>query len=131
MTVACFQVVNFRYFWKNKNPDHFPPDYQNRGLGLMVPAKAAAVEGGGKAGDTDWFCPKCRRRGFETNQDVFDHMNPGIPTFDCPGIMDAVSVRLDNGVFGKIVLENLSDRRVVFPQERVKVSTLYCARSSA
>lgn len=71
------------------------------------------------AGANDYYCPRCRQRGYIFPQDVFHHMEKGQP--ECQGELDKVKVFLDNGIFGTITLDNLSDRRVEIPQERVKV----------
>ena len=77
-----------------------------------------------RAEDERWMCPFCLSKDFDELNDVWSHFDSGL----CPGPAFGVSVRLDNGVFGFVKTENLSDSNVDRPEDRVRVGMVVNAR---
>ena len=71
-----------------------------------------------------WQCPFCQRSNFPELSEVWNHFDAG----SCPGQAIGVKLMLDNGVSGFIHINNLSDKKVVNPSERVQPGQLVHCR---
>ena len=63
-------------------------------------------------------CGHNKKYNFAFYMQVWSHFDAG----SCPGKAVGVNVRLENGILGFIPTRNISDKKVVHPEDRVKVS---------
>lgn len=78
-----------------------------------------------KIDDTNlWRCPFCLRGDFQDLSVVWNHFD----TNDCPGYAVGVRCRLDNGLFGFISTDHISDHEVSDPSNRVAIGQTIYAR---
>lgn len=78
-----------------------------------------------KIDDTNlWRCPFCLRGDFQDLSVVWNHFD----TNDCPGYAVGVRCRLDNGLFGFISTDHISDHEVSDPSNRVAIGQTIHAR---
>ena len=70
-----------------------------------------------------WQCPFCGQDDFPELTEVWNHFDAGT----CPGKSRGIRIRLDNEVTGFIKLEDLSDSKVISPEQRVQIrQSIYC-----
>ena len=70
-----------------------------------------------------WQCPFCGQDDFPELTEVWNHFDAGT----CPGKSRGIRIRLDNGVTGFIKLDDLSDSKVISPEQRVQIrQSIYC-----
>lgn len=70
-----------------------------------------------------WQCTACQRSDFSELSEVWSHVDMKL----CPGQAIGVRLKLENGLSGFISNENLSDKLVTHPGDRVKIGMpLYC-----
>jgi len=74
-----------------------------------------------------WLCPFCGKNDFNEIAEVWKHFDEVNPRLKCPGKATGIQITLENGLPGKIDLEEMSDSTVNRPQDRVQeMQSIYC-----